>query len=279
MNSVGIRILSALLEARTGQHLQPGRLWRIETSLKPIMRELDLASIDALAARIVREADERLTTRVVEAMLNNESFFYRDPNAFQLLAGKGLDRIYHLRRDVRRLRIWSAGCSTGQEPYSLAMMLRDNAVRWAGWTVEIVATDISHKAIARARQGQYSQFEVQRGLPARTMLKYFVQKGNEWTIDPIIRRAVQFRQHNIANEMGGMFDIILCRNVLMYFTETARLNAYNRLANALEPHGLLMLGAGETVLGQTDRFASDPELRGLYASVTTKPAPMVQKFG
>ena len=258
------RVFGQLLQAHTGQQLLPGRIWRVETSLRPIVRELGLASLDALADRAISGRDPKLANRIVEALLNNESSFFRDPGVFELLNRDGFDRLRTLRKDVKRLRIWSAGCSTGQEAYSLAMMIRDDEPRWAGWHTDIAATDISHATIASARAGRYSQFEVQRGLPVRTMLRWFTQAKDDWTIDPALRRRVRFAQHNLLDPAPGRFDLILCRNVLMYFAPPVRAMVFARLAEALEPGGLLMLGAGETVIGQTDAFASVSGLRGLY---------------
>jgi chemotaxis protein methyltransferase CheR len=265
-SAAALRVLGALLEARTGQKLMPGRSWRIETTLRPIARALGLDGLDPLVARIAGGRDAALTDRVVEAMLNNESSFFRDPLVFELLNGPGLDRVRAARRDTRRLRIWSAGCSTGQEAYSIAMMLREAEPRWAGWTFDIIGTDVSMAAVTRARSGRYSQFEIQRGLPARTMLRWFNQQGEDWTIDPALRRMVRFSQHNLLDAAPGRFDVILCRNVLMYFGAPTRGAVFARLADALDPGGLLMLGAGETVIGQTPLFAADASLRGLYSA-------------
>jgi chemotaxis protein methyltransferase CheR len=261
-----LRVLGGLLEARTGQQLVAGRVWRIETALRPIARELGLESMDALVGRIVGGREPALATRVVEALLNNESSFFRDPAVFDLLNGAGLDRLREARREERRLRIWSAGCSTGQEAYSVAMMLREADARWAGWTFEIAGTDVSAAAVTRARAGRYSQFEIQRGLPVRTMLRWFTQRDEDWTIDGGLRRMVRFAEHSLLDPAPGKFDVILCRNVMMYFAAPTRAAVFARLAEALDSGGLLMLGAGETVIGQTPHFAADPALRGLYAS-------------
>ncbi|MBA3896353.1 MAG: protein-glutamate O-methyltransferase CheR [Sphingomonadaceae bacterium] len=265
MTGPATRILAGLLEARTGQKLSPARSWRVETALRPLLRELGLASIDPLAARIAAGRDEALATRVVELLLNNESSFFRDMSVFNLLDREALEAIRRARARERRLRIWSAGCSTGQEAYTLAILLSETRERWAGWTIDLVATDISAFAIARARGGRYSQFEIQRGLPARTMLRWFTQDGEEWPVDPALKRIVRFGVHNVFDPPPGRFDVVLCRNVMMYFAPAARAKVFDRLAAALDGDGVLMLGAGETVIGQTDRFTAHPELRGLYA--------------
>lgn len=263
-NTAAIRILGGLLEARTGQQLIAGRQWRIETALRPLARELGLDGIDALVAAVVSSKDDRLATRVVEALLNNETSFFRDPGVFDLLDSGALDRLRRSRADTRTLRIWSAGCSTGQEAYSLAMIIRNAEAHWARWTVEIAATDVSSDAVGRARRGRYSQFEIQRGLPVRTMLRWFQQDGEEWVVDARLRRMIRFSTHSLLDPPPGQFDIILCRNVLMYFAPAVRRAVFDRLHQGLAPDGMLMLGAGETVIGQTEKFTADAGLRGLY---------------
>lgn len=273
VNDAALKVLGGLLEARTGQQLVPGRVWRIETALRPIARERGLDGLDGLVALIVSGRDPALSNRVVEALLNNESSFFRDPAVFELLNSAGFDRLREMRRDTRRLRIWSAGCSTGQEPYSLAMMLREADARWAGWTFDITGTDVSAAAVNRAKTGRYSQFEIQRGLPVRTMLRWFTQRDDDWTIDGTLRRMVRFSEHSLLDAAPGRFDVILCRNVMMYFGAPTRSAVFARLADALDPGGLLMLGAGETVIGQTPLFAADPKLRGLYSATPVKVDP------
>lgn len=253
------------LEARTGQRVSKARAWRIDAALRPIARDLGLDTLEKLADRL-KSGDNRLATVVTEALLNNESSFFRDMAMFELLREKVLPSLASNRINMKRLRIWSAGCSTGQEAYSLAMMLRDEVAHWDGWRVDILGTDVSAGTVARARRGTYTQFEIQRGLPVRTMLKHFTQTGEEWVIDPVIRQSVRFGAHNLLEPAPGRFDLILCRNVLMYLQPASRRTVFDRLAVALEPGGVLMLGAGETVIGQTDRFASHPQWRGLYAA-------------
>jgi len=259
-----LRVLAGLLEARTGQQLSTSRSWRIETSLQPLARERGLASIDALAAEVVAGRDPALAERVIEALLNNETFFFRDHAVFELLESAAFEALRQSRR--RRLRIWCAGCSTGQEAYSLAMMIADDPDRWAGWQLEILGTDVSADAVARAQAGLYSQFEIQRGLPVRRMMDWFAPEDGQWRASRALRHMVRFRRHNVleAAPMPGRFDLILCRNVLMYFPLPVRTHAFEQLHDAIERDGVLMLGAGETVLGQTDRFISERALRGLY---------------
>ena len=262
--TAAVRVLSSLIEARTGQQISPARSWRVEASLKPMLRETGIASIDQLVGQLVGGRNDSLATRVVEALLNNETSFFRDANIFGQLDREALESLRRHRSTSRRLKIWSAACSTGQEAYSLAMMLRDGGSRWSGWTFDIMGSDISEMVVSRARAGRFSRFEIQRGLPVRTMLRWFREDGEEWAVDPALRRDVRFQVHDLRNPAPGSFDLILCRNVLMYFAVPVRTQVFDRLAAALDPGGILMLGAGETVIGQTDLFASDPGMRGLY---------------
>ena len=273
------RILSSMLEARTGQQISFNRRWRIDSALSSIMRERGFETMDQLVARLVSGRDPALTEAVIEGLLNNETYFFRDKLPFDLLFGGPIRRLEESRSREKRLAIWCAGCSTGQEVYSLAMTFLDEKARWHGWKIEIVGTDLSRRAIERARGGIYSQFEVQRGLPVMQMIRYFEEVGGrEWKVAPALRDAVRFEQASISDPppRPGRFDIVLCRNVLLYFTTEMRRLAFTRLAQAIAPDGSLMLGAGETVIGQTDRFISDPENRGLYIPTPLAVAPAVR---
>lgn len=275
LSSASQRILASLLEARTGQQLTFSRRWRIDSALSTILREHGFANLDQLVARLVSSRDKALTDQVIEALLNNETYFFRDKLPFDLLLGGPLAKLEQARARERRISIWCAGCSTGQEAYSLAMSFADEKARWLGWKIDILATDLSNAAIERARAGTYSQFEVQRGLPVMQMVRWFEELGGgEWRIAPALRDSVRFQTGNIVEPppAPGRFDIILCRNVLLYFAPEMRRLAFNRLASAVAPDGALMLGAGETVLGQTDKFVSDPQHRGLYIPAPAKAA-------
>ena len=267
------RILASLLEARTGQQLAMNRRWRIDSALAAIMRERGFLSVEQLVSRLLSRGDPGLSEQVIEALLNNETYFFRDKLPFDLLLGGPVRRLADARAAEKRLSIWCAGCSTGQEAYSLAMTFADEKTRWQGWTIDIVGTDLSRAAIERARAGTYSQFEVQRGLPVVQMVRWFGELGGgEWRVSPKLRDKVRFEARNLieAPPCPGRFDVILCRNVLLYFAPDMRRMAFGRLAEAMAPDGTLMLGAGETVIGQTERFVSDPEFRGLYRSSATQ---------
>jgi chemotaxis protein methyltransferase CheR len=267
VNDASSRILAGLLETRTGQQLTISRRWRIETALRSLMRERDITTLDQLIATLVAGREPGLTDEVVEALLNNETYFYRDRAAFELMINGPLRRLERLRAAEKKLSIWCAGCSTGQEAYSLAMAFAEDKVRWRGWTIEIVGTDVSRSAVDRARAGLYSQFEVQRGLPVVQMIRWFDEEpGQQWRLMPSIRESVRFQVHSLIEPppRPGRFDVILCRNVLLYFSGEMRRRVFDRLASAAAPEAALMLGAGETVIGQTDAFVSDPDHRGLY---------------
>ena len=269
-------VLERLLEARTGQQLSPSRRWRIEASIKPLLAEMEIASLDALIGRLIGPHDTKLATRVVEALLNNETSFYRDAALFEQLDRKVLPALQEAKASTRRLRIWSAACSTGQEAYSIAMLLADDPKRWAGWQIDIVGSDVSGQAVARAATGRYSSFEIQRGLPIRTMLRWFKRAGEDWVADSDLRRAVRFSRANLLDAPPGQFDLVLCRNVLMYMPPATRTVVFDRLSTAVEPYGFLVLGAGETVIGQTERFVTRPDIHGTYVSAE---AALVRRAG
>ena len=261
-----IRILAGLLEARTGQQLTMSRRWRIETALSSLLRERGIATLDELITILVMGKEPSLSQRVVEALLNNESYFFRDRTPFDQLGHVALPALAERRRDVKRLRIWSAGCSTGQEIYSLAMIFAEDPVRWNGWTIDLLGSDVSETAVNRARAGLYTQFEAQRGLAVTQMIRWFEESDDGWRVAEKLRRNVRFQVHNILEPAPhpGQFDIILCRNVLLYLSGDKKRAAFDRLASALAPDGWLMLGAGETVIGQTEKLVADRDRRGLY---------------
>ena len=261
-----LRVLSGLLEARTGQTLAPARHWRIEAMLRPLLRERGLASFDALLLALTGAGNASLADAVVDALLNNETSFFRDPVSFQLLNEALVERLRSRDVRARRLRIWCAGCSTGQEAYSLAMMADELAAALPGTIFEMFATDVSAAAIGAAQAGIYSHFEVQRGLPVRKLMRWFEPAdGDRWRIDASLRRRIRFVRGGLSDAPPpGRFDLILCRNVLLYFTADLRRQVLATLAGSLAGDGMLMLGAGEAVLGQTDRFVADADFRGLY---------------
>lgn len=254
-SAVTMTALAALLEARTGQRIAANRAWRIDTALKPIAAERGAASIDELVAGVRDGANTALADRIVDALLNQETSFFRDGGAIEA-AAEAITAVAG-----GNPRIWCAGCSTGQEPLSLSIALTERGVAH-----ELVATDVSGMAINRARTGRYSQFEIQRGLPTRRMLRWFDQDGSDWLAQPDLVRQITWRRSNLVLDPppAGGFDGIFCRNVLFYLAPDLRPRVLDTIARALRPGGLLMLGAGETVLGQSNRFAPSKRFRGLY---------------
>ena len=250
------RIIADLLQSRTGQELTESRLWRVPSALSGIFRERGISNVDQLVCLLADPREHRLANEVVEALLNNETYFFRDHAYFATLAHQVLPELVRERATTKRLTIWSAGCSTGQEVLSLAMMFAEQPARWAGWQIDILGSDISGKAIATARAGLYTQFEIQRGISVAQMLNFFSETSGGWQASDKIRSLTRFQQHNVLDPAPspGRFDLVLCRNVLLYFDTAIRQRVFDRRYRALAPEGWLMLGAGETVVGQTERF-------------------------
>lgn len=265
-----LQIIADLLTMHTGQELTESRRWRISSALAGLFREHGITNVEQLVCLLDEQPgvppNYELVRKVVEALLNNETYFFRDKPTFDQLPNSILPALAKRRAHTRRLSIWSAGCSTGQEVYSLAMLFAEQREKWEGWTIEILGTDVSQRAIAAARAGRYSQFEVQRGLSVSQMLTHFDEQDGAWHIRDEARAFARFEQHNILEQFPGRksFDLILCRNVLLYFNQQTRTHTFNRLAEALAGDGFLMLGAGETVAGQTDQFVPSAQLVGLF---------------
>lgn len=265
-------MLADLLEQRTGQVLSENRMWRIETSLGPVMRAHGLKSLDALVAAIYADRGGVLGTEAVDALLNNETSFFRDSHIFTMI-GRDLipAAMEHATAQGRtnRLRIWCAGCSTGQEAWSLAMTFQNGRANWPDWTLHILATDISHAAIATAQSGVIAQMEAQRGLPVADMLAWMKPEGECWRISPVLRDMIDFRVDNLLKPQtpSGDYDLILCRNVLLYFTPERKQEMFALLARHSAPGARLLLGAGETTIGLTTEFAASARHRGIYERI------------
>jgi len=258
--------LRKLLKERSGLDLSADKQYLVESRLVPLARKANLGGIPELVQKIQRGDAEALTREVVEAMTTNETFFFRDKIPFDHLRDTILPMMQQSRANRRSLRIWSAACSTGQEPYSIAMLLKEKAAALSGWRIEIVATDLSQEVLEKSKAGIYSQFEVQRGLPIQLLVKYFAQIGELWQLNSEIRAMVQHKPLNLLQDFShlGKFDVIFCRNVLIYFDQDTKINIFDRMAKSIEPDGLLMLGAAESVVGITDAFRPYPDKRGLY---------------
>jgi chemotaxis protein methyltransferase CheR len=237
--------LRQFLKARSGLVLSNEKQYLIESRLLPVARTHGLAGISPLVARLRSAEIGPLADAVVEAMTTNESFFFRDKVPFDHLTQLMLPEMMSRRASSRRIRIWCAAASTGQEPYSIAMAIRELGPKAAGWRFEIVGTDLSTEVLDRARAGRYSQFEVQRGLPIQLLLKYFTQDGDTWTISQDLRSMVQYRKFNLLDSFAplGQFDIVFCRNVLIYFDQPTKIDVLQRTARVVAPDGYMVLGA------------------------------------
>jgi chemotaxis protein methyltransferase CheR len=265
VNQQDYDFLRKLLKERSGLDLSADKQYLVESRLIPLARRAGLPGLAELVQKM-KSGAEVLTADVVEAMTTNETFFFRDKIPYDHLRDTILPTLLQTRTNRRTLRIWSAACSSGQEPYSIAMCLKEKAQQLAGWRIEIVATDLSQEVLEKSKSGIYSQFEVQRGLPVQLLVKYFTQIGELWQISPDIRSMVQHRQLNLLQDFShlGKFDVIFCRNVLIYFDQDTKSGTFERIAKSLEPDGMLVLGAAETVVGISDAFRPYPDRRGLY---------------
>jgi len=256
-----------LILDRTGLVLGPDKTYLIESRLTPVARKHNLGGLEGLATALRQGKSNDLLRDFTDALMTNESFFFRDTKPFDQFRDVVLPRLLASRAGSRRIRIWSAACSTGQEAYSLAMILKEQGPKLAGWTIEITGTDISSEVLARAQSGIYTQFEVQRGLPIQLLVKYFKQDGDKWQLVPEIRNMVKYREFNLLadpSSLGG-FDVVFCRNVLIYFDQKAKTAILERVSKLLPPDGLLYLGGAETVLGVSDKFEPLAGHRGIYA--------------
>jgi len=258
--------LRQYLKARSGLVLSADKQYLVESRLLPVARKAGLSGLGELVAALRTAQDAVLMTAVVEAMTTNESFFFRDKLPFEHFRLSVMPALLAARKSSRSIRIWCAAAATGQEPYSLAMCLKDIEAELAGWRIELLATDLSGEVLEKARSGLYSQFEVQRGLPIQLLIKHFSQVGELWQIAPEIRAMVRYRQLNLLADFSqlGTFDLIFCRNVLIYFDQQTKIDVLNRVARVTAGDGYLVLGAAETVVGLTDRFKMVADKRGLY---------------
>ena len=257
--------LRKLLKERSGLVLAAEKQYLAESRLLPVARRHGMSSLTELVAKL-KMPTPLLATEVVDAMTTNETFFFRDKIPFEQVRDVVMPALIAVRAREKRIRIWCTAASTGQEPYSLAMIMRGMNAALAGFRVEILATDIAGEVLERAKAGLYSQFEVQRGLPIHLLVKYFAQAGEMWQIAPEIRAMVQFRPLNLLNDFKplGTFDLVFCRNVLIYFDQEAKSQVLNRIARQMPDDGTLVLGAAETVVGLTDALKPMPDRRGLY---------------
>ncbi len=266
MTPSNFQFVCGFLKARAGLVLTPDKAYLVESRLSPVARRLGHTSLDALAETLRAGRSPTLELAVIEAMVTNETSFYRDRSPFERLKVSILPKLIEARASVKRLNIWCAAASTGQEPYSIAMVLKEMDAQLRGWRIDILGTDISAAVLEKARSGVYSQFEVQRGLPIHQLVRHFTQEGEVWRISADLRGMVRYRELNLLDEFGGLghFDLIFCRNVLIYFDRETKSDILGRLARSMMSDGYLMLGAAESIIGLTDSLSTSPEERGIY---------------
>jgi chemotaxis protein methyltransferase CheR len=246
--------LEQYIYRQTGIALGPDKLYLLESRLAPVLQELRLGSLNELCSQLRKSAPESLRCRIAECMTTHETSFFRDPTVYDALRSELIPTLQRRRQPVRSLRIWSAACSSGQEPYSLAIMLLEAGL--FDWKIEILGTDLSSRILARAAAGEYMQMEVNRGLPAPLLVKYFKRAGLNWQIKEEVRRVVRFSPFDLRQTASllGSFDLILCRNVMIYFDTETRKGILARLRGALNPGGYLLLGASETTFNMDPGF-------------------------
>lgn len=280
MNPDDFDFVSQFFKTRSGLVLTRDKAYLLESRLMPVARAKGMKTLDDLIGAMRMGRDSALLREVTEAMTINESFFFRDIKPFDMFRDTVLPKLLEARATKKSIRIWCAACSSGQEPYSLAMVLREEAAKLAGWRTEIVATDISGEMVSKAKAGLYSQFEVQRGLPVQLMVKYFKKQGDLWQIDAALRAMVRFQTLNLLDNLVGMgtFDVVFCRNVLIYFDNETKGKVLSRIHGIMPNDGVLFLGGAETVLGISDAFKPVPQQRGLYEPTSGAPDAPVARF-
>lgn len=279
MSSKDFSVIASFLKDRSGLIIGEDKTYLLETRLSAILREHKIAGLSGLADILRQPGSHAVKDKVVDAMTTNETSFFRDNHPFETLRKSLIPSLIERRAGTRSLRIWSAACSTGQEPYSLAMMMKDNFPILAGWRIEIIATDLSPTVLDRARTGLYSTFEVQRGLPIQMLVRHFDQEEPNWRIKPEIRQTVNFRPLNLLEDFSvlGQFDIVLCRNVLIYFDQPTKTQILNGITRRIVPDGALLLGGAESVFGLCNTLAALPGLKGVYGHAGP-PKPFVRQL-
>lgn len=266
MNHADFEHFMGFLKTKAGIVITAEKAYLVENRLSPVARKHSIGSADEVLTKLRQAPSAALVNDVLDAMTTNETLFFRDQRPFDQFRDKIIPELLQRNAASKRIRIWCAACSSGQEPYSLAMLFNELGPKVAGWKLEIVATDISKTILDRARKAEYSQFEVQRGLPITMLVKYFEQKGESWALKPEFKNNVQFREFNLLESPRalGQFDVVFCRNVLIYFDHPTKADILAKIAGVMPSNGYLFLGGAETVLGVSDKFAAAPGLRGIY---------------
>jgi len=272
MNITDFDIYKDLLKDKSGLVITPDKLYLIESRLNPVTKKWGYENLTAMTNVLRAVPPKDLVNDIIEAMTTNETSFYRDIKPFDIFKETVLPYYKNKAGANKNLKIWCAASSSGQEPYSLAMLLKEESAKLPGWNFSITATDISHEILDQAKEGTYTQFEVQRGLPITLLMKYFTQNGDKWTINDDIKRMIDFKYFNLLDPMSsiGQFDIIFCRNVLIYFDQPTKKDVMERMNRQMSDDGFFFLGGAETVLGITESYKAVPNCRGLYAKAQSQ---------
>jgi chemotaxis protein methyltransferase CheR len=262
--------IRTLLLDRSAITLEDGKQYLVESRLAPMVRELKLDSIGDLVVLLRAPLSNGLQQQVVEAMVTTETTFFRDLHPFETLRKSVIPELVRKRQNERCLNIWCAACSTGQEPYSLALLLREHFPELVSWKVKILATDLSRDVLARAREGRYSQIEVNRGLPAALLVKHFRQHGTSWQLHDDMRRMVDFQELNLVRAWPPLprMDLVFLRNVMIYFSVDTKKTILGRMKNVLQPDGYLLLGGAETTFNLNDSYQRLEQFKGGFYQVT-----------
>ena len=274
MNGPDFDYLCSAVKERSGIVLTTEKAYLVDNRLAPIARRTEHVDVPALLATLRATQDEDLLREVTDALTTNESFFFRDQKPFDAFRDLMLPDVLEANASKRSLRIWCAACSSGQEPYSLGMILKDHAAKMEGWKIDIIGTDISHTILDRAKEGSYTQFEVQRGLPAKYLVQNFQKDNDLWVISDELKQMVTYKFFNLLDAPAtlGAFDIIFCRNVLIYFDPETKSKVLDGIAKSMVSNGFLILGAAETIFGLTDAFATEPDRSGVYRKISGEPS-------
>ena len=266
MTPEDFEFLSTMVKRESGLILTEDKSYLLESRLMPLARKRELGGLEDLVQLCKKGTDSSLVKDITEAMTTNESFFFRDIKPFDIFRDATLPFFLDRRSTQRSVRIWCAAASSGQEPYSIGMLIREEAAKLAGWRTEIVGTDISREILEKAKSGLYSQFEVQRGLPIQMLLKYFVKQDDMWQADAALRAMVTYKEYNLLTDLSplGKFDIVFCRNVLIYFDQDTKGKVLEQISRLMADDGVLFLGGAETVLGVSDKFKPISGFRGVY---------------
>ncbi len=266
MDTEKFNLFCHMVRQRSGISLTPDKVYLAQSRLKDVMKETGHDDLISFFEYLASASSEKTLAKVVDAMTTNESFFFRDETPFEGFEKKIVPELIKDRPTSRKIRIWCAACSSGQEPYSLSMMIDEKKAVWGDWNFEIVATDISENMIERAKIGEFSRFEINRGLTEARREKYFSSLGGKWFIEPDLKKRITFKAFNLLDDPKelGQFDVIFCRNVLIYFEPKTKTEILERISNILAPGGYLTLGAAETVVGLTKKFLPNPDVKGYY---------------